>query len=157
MGLFVAEPSAGAVTDVIAILLARRGMQLSQLSELRTDLETATIELAVARLDEGGRRRIVDALDGEAAAEDPAEAVHDLHAAIASTTANRVIELVALVLIRLSRLYQVERLEKRDIKKIRAEIHRSHTAIADAVLVGDAALARHRMQRHMTALASIVR
>jgi DNA-binding FadR family transcriptional regulator len=158
-GLFVAEPSVGAVSDVTAILLARRGMRLEQLSDLRTDLETAIVDLAVKRLDAAGRTRILDALEREASGteRERARVVYDLHAAIAAAASNRVLELVALVLIRLSRLYQIERLAPRDVHRIQAEIHRTHAAIAEAVIGGDQALARHRMNRHLIALGTIVR
>ncbi len=158
-GLFVAEPSVEAVTDVTAILLVRRGMRLEQLSELRTDLETAIADLAVNRLDPAGKARISEALEREENAlnRDGRAVVHDLHAAIAGAASNRVLELVALVLIRLSRLYQVERLAPRDVTRIREEIHRAHSAIVEAVISGDRDLARHRMHRHMTAVGAIVR
>jgi DNA-binding FadR family transcriptional regulator len=158
-GLFVSEPSVGAVTDVTAILLARRGMRLEQVSELRTDLETAIVDLAVKRIDDSGRARIADALEREEHALDreARNVVHDLHAAIAGAASNRVLELVALVLIRLSRLYQVERLAPRDLNRIRAEIRRTHSAIVEAIIGGDQDLARHRMHRHMTALGAVVR
>ena len=38
-GLFVVEPSATPVTEIAAIYLARRGMQLAELAELRTGVE----------------------------------------------------------------------------------------------------------------------
>lgn len=155
-GLFVVEPSVGAVTDVTAILLVRDGMRLEQLSELRTDLEMAIVELAVKRLDTAGRARISEVLEREEESS-RGEAVHDLHAAIAGAASNRVLELVALVLIRLTRLYQVERLARRDSGLIREEIHRAHSAIAEAVLNGDRDLARHRMHRHLTAVGEVVR
>jgi DNA-binding FadR family transcriptional regulator len=33
-------------------------------------------------------------------------------------------------------------------------VHRVHEAIADAIIAGDAALAQHRMLRHLNALAA---
>jgi DNA-binding FadR family transcriptional regulator len=158
-GLFVMEPSAVAVTDIAAIYLARRKMELGQLSEMRTALEVSIVELAVDRLDESGRARIKAALERETTVGEGerAQAVHDLHAALAAATSNRVLELVTLVLIRLSRLHQVERLARKEIDRIRAEVLRTHTAIAAAVMDGDRDLARHRMHKHMEALAAVVR
>ena len=111
-GLFVMAPSANAVTETAAIYLARRGMQLPELAELRTGVEVAITDLAAQRIDEEGIAILDDALAREANATDAerVEAVHDLHAAVAATAHNRVLELVALVLIRLSRLHQIERL-----------------------------------------------
>jgi DNA-binding FadR family transcriptional regulator len=155
-GLFVMAPSADAVTDMAAIYLARRGMKLAELAALRTDLEVAIVDLAAARIDEVGVARLHEALQREETATDMerAEAIHDLHAAVAATARNRVLELVALVLIRLSRLHQIERLAPRAQKQIRDEVHRTHQGIAGAVEAGDRELSRHRMRRHLEALAT---
>jgi DNA-binding FadR family transcriptional regulator len=158
-GLFVVEPSAEGVADVAATYLARRGLELGQLSELRTALEVAIVGLAVERLDGEGRARIAAALQREAASseEERSQVVHDLHAALANAAGNRALELVALVLIRISRLNQVERLAPKAIDRIRQEVLRTHSAIAQAVFEGDAVLARHRMRRHLETLGTFVR
>ena len=138
-GLFVMAPSANAVTEVAAIFLARRGMQLADLAELRMGVEVAITDLAAARIDDVGTAGLDEALAREANATDAerVEAVHDLHAAVAAAAQNRVLHLVALVLIRLSRLYQIERLAPKAQKQIRAEVFRTHEGIA----------ARHRGRR----------
>ena len=127
-GLFVFEPNAGAVTDMAAIYLARRGMRLAGLAELRTGVE---VELAGLAAERGAA--------GELAAP-------DLHAAVACAAGNRVLELVALVLIRLSRMHRI------DPAGAGAEVLREHEAIAAAVESGDRELSRHRMRRHLDAL-----
>ena len=71
-GLFVFEPSAAAVTDVTAIYLARHGMRLADLAEVRTGVEVEIAGLAAARIDADGVARMTDALESEAKA--PAEA-----------------------------------------------------------------------------------
>ena len=53
-GLFVIAPSADAVTEIAAIYLARRGMQLGDLAEMRTGVEVAIAELAAERIDDAG-------------------------------------------------------------------------------------------------------
>lgn len=158
-GLFVFEPSAGAVTEIAAIYLARRGTRLSHLAELRTGVEVALAALAAARIDDVGTARIRGAVEREKASSDAeqAELVHDLHAAVAGAAQNRVLELVALVLIRLSRLYQVERLAPKALRLISAEVLRAHEKIASAVEAGDGELAARRMRRHLDALASFMR
>ncbi|HEY1831630.1 MAG TPA: FCD domain-containing protein [Acidimicrobiales bacterium] len=158
-GLFVMAPSANAVTDVAAIYLARRGLRPVELTELRTGVEVAIVDLAATRIDAEGRLGIEEALARELTATDAerAEAVHDLHAAIANAAHNRVLDLVALVLIRLSRLHQIERLAEKARKQIQVEVHRTHQGIADAVMGGDRELARHRMRRHLEALANFMR
>lgn len=158
-GLFVFEPSAAAVSDVAAIYLARRGMQLSDLAEVRTGVEVAIAGLAAARIDADGAAAIKVALDREAKTpeNDHADAVHDLHAAVAAAAGNRVLELIALVLIRLSLIYQIERLADGAREQISAEVLRAHEGIAAAVEAGDRELALHRMRRHLDALGALMR
>ena len=158
-GLFVMAPSADAVTEVAAIFLARRGMQLADLADLRTRVEVAITDLAAARIDDDGVAALHEALSHEAQATDVelVEAVHDLHAAVAQAAQNRVLLLVALVLIRLSRLHQIERLAPKARHQIKAEVLRTHEGIAAAVESGDRELARHRMHRHLEALGALMR
>ena len=158
-GLFVMAPSANAVTEVAAIYLARRGMKLAELAELRTGVEVAIADLAAERIDEEGAVGLQEALLREERGTDAeqAELVHDLHAAVAAAAKNRVLNLVALVLIRLSRLHQIERLAPKARKQIRAEVLRTHEGIAQAVESGDREMARHRMRRHLEALGALMR
>src|SRR5271170_2986235 len=148
-GLFVFEPSASAVTEIVAIYLARRGMRLADLAELRTGVEVAIVGLAASRIDPGGMARLREALEREAAStdDDQADAVHDVHVAMAGAAHSRVLELIALVFIRLSRLYEIERLALKARKQVRSEVLRAHEGIAAAVESGDRELARHRMRR----------
>jgi DNA-binding FadR family transcriptional regulator len=158
-GLFVAAPSAHAVTEVAAIYLARRGMKLAELAELRMGVELATTELAAARVDREGVAALLDALAREETASDGerAEAMHDVHAAVAQAARNRALHLVTLVLIRLSRLHQIERLAPRVQRQIRSELAGAHTGIAGAIATGDAAAARDGMRQHLEALSALMR
>jgi DNA-binding FadR family transcriptional regulator len=63
--------------------------------------------------------------------------------------------LVALVLIRLSALHQSEGLAARRLRNS-AEVLRAHEGIAAAIESGDRKLARHRMRRHLQALAALM-
>jgi DNA-binding FadR family transcriptional regulator len=158
-GLFVVAPSAHAVTEVAAIYLARRGMKLPELAELRMGVELATTELAAARVDEEGAAALHEALAREETASDGecAGAVHDVHAAVARVARNRALHLVALVLIRLSRLHQMERLAPAVQREIRFEFASAHSGIAGAIVAGDAASAREGMHRHLEALSALMR
>jgi len=158
-GLFVFEPSVSAVTEVAAIYLARRGMRLADLAELRTGVEVTIAALAAARVDAEGVARVRAALECEEKIPKGkhSDVVHDLHAAVAAAAGNRVLELVALVLIRLCTLYQIERLAPRPADEIGAEVLRAHESIAAAVESGDRELARHRMRRHLEALGAVMR
>jgi DNA-binding FadR family transcriptional regulator len=158
-GLFVFEPSAGAVTEIVAIYLARRGMRLADLAELRTGVEVAIVGLAASRVDQNGMAGLREALEREATSsdDDQADVMHDVHAAVASAAHSRVLELIALVLIRLSGLYEIERFAPKDRKQVRAEVLHAHKAVVAAVESGDGDLARHRMERHLDALAAAMR
>ena len=158
-GLFVMAPSTNAVTEVAAIYLARRRLQPAELAELRTGVEVAITELAAERIDEVGTAGLHEALAREEHATDAerAEAVHNLHAAVAAAAHNRVLQLVALVLIRLSRLHQIERVAPKAQRQITAEVLRSHEGIARAIEDGDRELARHRMRRLLEAPGAFMR
>ena len=155
-GLFVLEPDAVAVTEAIAIYLARRGMRLSDLAGLRIGVEVALAGLAAAR--PGGAAAITAAVDYERAysGDEDARVMHVMHAVVAGASGNRALELVALVLIRLSTLHQIERLAPVARDQMRAEVLRAHVAIAAAIAAGDGDLARHRMRRHLEALAAVM-
>ena len=56
-GLFVMAPSTDAVTETAAIYLARHGMQLGELAEMRTSVEVAIADLAAERIDGDGTWR----------------------------------------------------------------------------------------------------
>ncbi len=158
-GLFVMAPSACAVTEVAALYLARRGMRLAELAELRTGVEVAIADLAAERIDDEGVVGLQEALVREehATEEEQAELIQGLHAAVAAAAQNRVLQLVALVLIRLSRLHEIERLAPKARTQIQAEVRRTHEGIALAVEAGDRELARHRMRRHLETLGALMR
>ncbi|MGI9008315.1 MAG: GntR family transcriptional regulator [Streptosporangiaceae bacterium] len=155
-GLFVLEPDVVAVTEAVAIYLARRGMRRSDLAGLRIGVEVALAGLAAGR--PGGAPAVSAAVESERAyqGDDEAQVRHALHAAVAGSAGNRALELVALVLIRLSRLHQIERLAPVARDQVRAEVLRAHLAIAAAIAAGDGELARHRMRRHLEALAAVM-
>jgi len=156
-GLFVFEPSTAAVTDVTAIYLARRGMGLVDVAELRTGVEVALAELAAARITADGAALLGAALNREATAapDEAADVGRDVHAAVAAVGDNRVLELVALVLVRLSRIHQIERVPARAREHIRAEVLRAHQEIAAAIASGDRELARDRMRAHLDAVGAL--
>jgi DNA-binding FadR family transcriptional regulator len=158
-GMFVTAPSAEAVSDVAAVYLARRGMRVGDLAELRAALELVLVELAARRIDDQGAAVLRDALERERTVSDTefADAGHDLHGVLAGLAGNKALELVALVLIRLTRLHQIDRLSAGARKKVAAEVPRTHEGIADAVIDGDGELARYRLRRHLDVLAKYLR
>ncbi len=152
-GLFVAEPGAEAVTEALALQIDRLGIERSHLFEVRNALEMTVLELVIERLDDDGISTLQAALAAERAAttEEFARMGHDLHAVMAGVTGNRVIELLSLALVRLSRLRSVAPPGAPPTLPT-AEVMHVHERIVDAIIAGDADLARHRMRRHLDAL-----
>ncbi len=134
-------------------------MKLTELAELRLGVELATTELAATRIDPEGVALLHETLAREDTATDAerAEAMHDLHAAVALVARNRALHLVALVLVRLSRLHQIERLAPSAQRRIRFELAGAHPGIAGAIAAGDAGVAREGMRRHLDALSALMR
>jgi DNA-binding FadR family transcriptional regulator len=155
-GLFVFEPSAGAVTEVAAIYLARHGVRLASLGESRTTVEVALAGLAAERIDAGGAALLREAIGREQAADgDEQNEAADLHAAVARAARSSVLELVALVLVRLSRLSGIEQLTGRARRQAHADMVGAHEGIAVAVQAGDRELAMHLMRRHLEELGAM--
>jgi len=96
------------------------------------------------------------AREAEATVSELADVGYDLHGVLASMSHNRVLELVALVLMRLSRLHHADRLAARRLPEFEDEVRRSHEGIARAVQAGDEEVARHRMRRHLAAVARLL-
>ena len=156
-GLFVAAPDIGAVTDVVALYLARRGMEVADLADLRTRLELGLVDSAVDRLDDAGVGRLRAALAREQQVSDGellASADDDLHAVLAGIAGNRALELVARVLIRLTRMHEVERLPRTARRRIGEEVRRAHAGITEALVERDGELARHRLRSHLRSVAA---
>jgi len=158
-GLFVAAPNVRGVSDVVTVYLTRRDISMADLVELRIRVEQALVELAAGRMDAEGRAELEVALDHERdlTVSEFADGGHDLHAVIASLAGNRALELVALVLMRLMRLHQIEEVGDADRARAAAAVSRTHSAIAQALINGDADKAANRMRRHLEALGSYLR
>jgi DNA-binding FadR family transcriptional regulator len=161
-GLFVSAPSGRAVSDVVAVYLARRDISMADLVELRIRVELAQVELAIARAhdhDVGNESELHHALAHEdrLSLGEFADGGHDLHAVIAGLAGNRALELVSLVLIRLMRLHQVEQVTDEERAVAAVEVSKAHGAIASAITDGDVEVARRRLRRHLEALGSYLR
>jgi DNA-binding FadR family transcriptional regulator len=154
-GLFVVPPSVAPIADVAAVYLKRHGVEVAHFGEVRVGVELALADLLIDRGDDDADAMLRAALEAEETATpaEMADVVHDLHAVIASLAGNQTLELVARVLIRLTRLREAERPHRAQME-IRKEVHRAHTGIADALLDGDRELARHRLRRHLNAVAA---
>ncbi|MDQ2648790.1 MAG: FCD domain-containing protein [Actinomycetota bacterium] len=153
-GLFVSEPGVEAVTEAVALQIDRLGILPAHLFEVRTAVEMAVLDHVVAHLDADGEAALRAALADEEAATDTELLVmgHDLHAVLAAVAGNRVMELLVLVLIRLTKFHGAAPPESEGVVPT-GEVMHVHHRLVDAILDRDLDLARHRMRRHLDALA----
>ena len=158
-GLFVAEPGVTAVTDAVALQVDRQGIGARDLFEVRGAVEMAVLDRVVAGLDAAGEARLRDALALERAAppEDFPVVGHDLHNVLAAVAGNPVLELLTQVLIRITRLRSAAPVAGLPDPLPTEGVIAVHGRIVEAILAGDRELARHRMRRHLDALADWLR
>lgn len=148
-GLVVCEPDSGPVTNVVAVYLEYQGVTPPQLFEARVALELSAVELATARISEEGIQKLRAALDAEQhlRVEDLWQHTRDIHVAIAEVADSPAFPLFVTVLAKL-----VDARATRASEVRAPAIYHAHGAIVEAIIAGDAALARHRMRRHLEAI-----
>jgi DNA-binding FadR family transcriptional regulator len=149
--------SVSAVTDIVAIYLARCGTGLDALSELRSRVELGLVALAIDRLDDEGSAMLDEASRLGERSQPMDIAVHDLHVALAALAGNPVLELIALVLIRLTQFHQHRDLTEDQSREVEQDIQVAHMAIVRAVQSGDLEIARKRMRVHLDAMSAFLR
>lgn len=163
-GLVVIEPDPRAVTRAAAVFLRYRDVNAAQLMNARIALETAAVRDAAERIDEAGVTKLRAALEHETTfVHGEADAtVHDFHVVVAELSGNPALHLFIDVLTQLSAagfmgpaaLFDKTSARRPSSKAEMDEVHAVHEKIAEAIIAGDAALAQHRNQRHLRALAS---
>jgi DNA-binding FadR family transcriptional regulator len=155
-GLVVIEPEADSVTEAIALYLQYRDVSPRFVFDARTALELACVQTATEQLTEAGMAFLREMLDREASCGAGEAIAHaqDFHAAIASMTGNAAMQLFVRSLGRLTH----ERTQApHDPQQQAEDIRLAHRRIAEAILAGDAGLARHRMLRHLQGIAEHLR
>jgi DNA-binding FadR family transcriptional regulator len=155
-GLVVIEPDADSVTEAIALYLQYRDVTPRFVFDARTALELACVQTATEQLTETGIAQLRALLEREASAgaEDAMAHAQDFHAAIATLTGNAAMQLFVRSLGRLTH----ERTQTPDNPEQQADdVRLAHRRIAEAIIAGDASLARHRMLRHLQGIAEYLR
>lgn len=155
-GLVVMAPDGDSVTEAIALYLQYRDVSPHFVFDARTALELACVQTATEQLDEAGIARLRAMLDGEASAgaSDAVLQAQDFHTAIAELTGNAAMQLFVRSLGRLTH----ERTQPAgDVHRQAEDIRLAHRRIAEAMIAGDAGLARHRMLRHLQGIADNLR
>jgi DNA-binding FadR family transcriptional regulator len=165
-GLTVTEPDVATVAEAVAIYLDRQGVSTIQLFDARVGLELQALELATRNLQEEaiGQLRAALAVEGqyldrlEHGLPADAGALHGIHHFLARLSGNPAITLFIESLIELTIGQAIDEFSgdrgagvASDLNVIR-ELHHAHERIVEAVISGDATLARHRMLRHLEAM-----
>jgi DNA-binding FadR family transcriptional regulator len=154
-GLFVTQPGVGAIADAVALQVDRLGLTGEDLFEVRTAVEMAVLDAVLDRdASEEVRARLQAALDAEADATPAQLSVlgHDLHDVLADLSGNRVLELVVLVLLRLTRAHLPTADPSQADAGFSEHVRKVHRQLVEAVLAGDAELARARLARHLRSM-----
>ena len=153
-GLVVVAPGLSAVTDVLALYLEFHGIQASDVFQLRVAVELALVDLLCDSMTEEVARGLQNALDAEQSLSGDAlkDAANDLHAVIAASSGNRVLELITMVLIRLGRLHEGPEMSGPERADFGPEVTRAHQRIVADLLAGKREDVRRHMRRHLEEL-----
>jgi len=155
-GLVVAEPEPQASVDTMALFLEYQGVTADDLRIARNAIELGIVARVSARCAAGDdevaeRLRAAVRWPTEGPADDPRKA--DLfHTELATLAGNPVLALFLSIITELFRRHAATREEPLPGDKAAEEVEHVHQRILDAVLQGDAGVARHRMRRHLDAL-----
>jgi DNA-binding FadR family transcriptional regulator len=157
-GIIVAEPDGRDVARAGGIALEFSGVTVAQLLEARAALEISGVKLASERCTPEIAGDLRRALDAEADVEGGTGSFHDLHLHLARATGNRPLLLFVDVLADITNFHLDRDLRNRraDLSDMSDTTRRAHVAIVEAIIAGDAALAQHRMARHIDALVQVL-
>ncbi|MGC9537431.1 FadR/GntR family transcriptional regulator [Streptomyces sp. UG1] len=148
-GLVVTEPDSESAVRASALMLEFTKASPQHVFEARLALELKCVELATAKIDEPGIVRLRETLALEQEMQHQGGlGSHDLHTVLAELTGNPALVLFVEVLTNLSNTAR----SRESTPRAAADVRIAHDKIAEAVIAGDAALARHRMQAHLAAI-----
>ena len=153
-GLVVAKPDPSASIDAMALYLDYQGIKIEHLRAVRERVELGCVDAVAARAAESEvGRRLQAALKVEAAVGTPraSEQPHILHTEIAELSGNPVLALFFRVLTTLWARSPVPSSQSTEpgAEPTSDNVEASHRGVVEALLTGDAGLARHRMRRHL--------
>ena len=152
-GLVITEPTVGAVSDAVVLYLHRVDATLDEIFEARIILEELACQLAAERTDEADLavlRRFVE--EGPML---PGGDPRGLHMLVAEISRNPGLELFVDVFNQVAQLYSPD--WQHFGKALGRETEHAHAKIAEAIMAGDAGLARNRMRKHLEAEAEFFR
>ena len=155
-GLIVAEPEPQASIDTMALFLEYQSVTANDLQTVRNTIELGTVARVTARSAEGDdelAERLTTAAQWVTTgpADDPRKA--DLfHTELAQLAGNPVLSLFLAILTELFRRHAAGHDRPLPGDKAAEEVQHVHQHILDAILQGDAGVARQRMRRHLDSL-----
>lgn len=159
-GLFVASPDAQASIETMGLYLDYKNIGIDDLRVLREAVELGCVDGVVRRVsDTSVAERLQASLQVDAATPESSVLASGstFHIELAELSGNPVLAVFLRVLmemwVRHSAALPGGRPRSR--RGLASEIECVHQAIADAVLSGDSALAKHRLRRHLQALAAV--
>lgn len=157
-GLVVSQPDPTASIDAMAVYLDYERVGADQLREVRNILELGAVDRVVERLP---NPEILTALRGGHCVDHatPARQLrrlsHGFHLTIAELAGNPLLDLFLRIVVALWERHSAHPvLPTAESAAISTTVGLAHDRILDAILAGDRALARHRMNRHLEALDS---
>ena len=156
-GMVVGQPDERAVVHAASLYLEYRGVNAEQLDEVREEIESALVRLAIERLTPAGAARLRDVVERERICPDADfnDVSNHLHALIAQLSGNQTLSLLLSILVELT--FRHLRKARRTRADVPDRIRQAHSKIVDAIVAGDAPLAIRRMRIHLHALASLAR
>jgi DNA-binding FadR family transcriptional regulator len=159
-GLLVLAPDERAVGHAVTMFLEYLRVEPELVSEARTFIEIACVELAAPRIQESDVPALRAIVEAEPEVPNPENrgCLVDIHVAIAELSGNPVLSLFVKMLHNLlsERAMSIPAPQDEDLAAAYRRVHQEHLDLVEALSAGDASLARLRMVRHLehaTALA----
>jgi len=154
-GLVVTAPDGREVIRAVSLYLRYRGMDRTQIREVREELEIATLRLAIEQLTLERIQRLRETLAREQSSPNetfPAVS-HDLHRVIAEICGNRAMAFLVSIIMQLT----AERLwTATPAPESPDAVRHAHQLIVDAMVAQDIPLATRRMRKHLRALSDAI-
>jgi DNA-binding FadR family transcriptional regulator len=151
-GLIVRAPDPTPSARALVIYLAHLRTTIPDLVAARLLLESMAAAMTARTIDEEGIRRLRGTCEHEAS-QAGLEIQDGLHVVLGELSGNPAVALFIAVLTMLTRHYTSARDRTADeVSGAKADSARAHRAIVEAAIAGDAALAEHRVRKHILAL-----
>jgi DNA-binding FadR family transcriptional regulator len=154
-GMVVTAPDGREVIRAVSLYLRYRGMDRTQIREVREELEIAILGLAIEQLTLEGIQRLRETLAREQSwpNESFPAVSHDLHRVIAEICGNRAMAFLVSIIMQLT----AERLSTAaPAPESPDAVRHAHQLIVDAMVAQDIPLATRRMRKHLRALSDAI-